>query len=182
MAMQVATLGGGCFWCLEAVYLELRGVSRVESGYSGGHVANPSYKQVCTGTTGHAEVVQVTFDPEEVSYADLLRVFFTIHDPTTLNRQGNDAGPQYRSAIFTHDAAQATEAVRVRDEIAASGIWPDSIVTEIVPFEAFYPGGPDHENYFARNPWSGYCRLVIAPKVAKFRKTFSDRLRGASVA
>ena len=182
MATQTATLGGGCFWCLEAVYLELRGVTRVESGYAGGHVAHPTYKQVCTGQTGHAEVVQVDFDPAEITYDDILRVFFTIHDPTTLNRQGNDVGPQYRSAIFVHDAAQRDAARRVMQEIAAAKIWPGEIVTEVVPFEAFYPAGPEHENYFARNPWSGYCRVVIAPKVAKFRKSFADRLRRASAA
>ncbi len=182
MAMQVATLAGGCFWCLEAVFLELRGVARVESGYSGGHVADPSYQQVCTGTTGHAEVVQVTFDPAEISYDDLLRVFYTIHDPTTLDRQGNDVGSQYRSAIYIHDAAQREAAERITAEIASSGIWPGRIVTEIVPFEAFYPAGPEHENYFARNPWSGYCRAVIAPKVQKFRTGFADRLRRASAA
>ena len=182
MATQTATLGGGCFWCLEAVYLELRGVTRVESGYAGGHVAHPTYKQVCTGQTGHAEVVQVDFDPAEITYDDILRVFFTVHDPTTLNRQGNDVGPQYRSAIFVHDAAQRDAARRVMQEIAAAKIWPGEIVTEVVPFEAFYPAGPEHENYFARNPWSGYCRVVIAPKVAKFRKSFADRLRRASAA
>ena len=182
MATQTATLGGGCFWCLEAVYLELRGVARVESGYSGGHVANPTYKQVCTGETGHAEVVQVDFDPAEIAYADILRVFFTIHDPTILDRQGNDVGPQYRSAIFTHDAAQRETAARILREIADAGIWPGTIVTGIVPFEAFYPAGPEHEDYFARNPWSGYCRVVIAPKVAKFRKGFADRLRRPSAA
>ena len=182
MAMQVATLAGGCFWCLEAVYLELRGVVRVASGYAGGHVANPSYEQVCTGTTGHAEVVQVTFDAAEITYDDLLRVFFTIHDPTTLNRQGNDVGTQYRSAIFVHDDAQREGAEHVRAEIDAAQIWPGRIVTEIVPFDAFHPAGPEHENYFARNPWSGYCRAVIAPKVVKFRKSFADRLRRASAA
>lgn len=180
MATQVATLGGGCFWCLEAVFLELRGVMRVDSGFSGGHVAHPSYEQVCTGTTGHAEVVQVTFDPADIAYEDLLRVFFTIHDPTTLNRQGNDVGTQYRSVIFAHDAMQHAAAERVIAEISAAQLWPGSIVTEIVPFEAFYPAGPEHANYFARNPWSGYCRAVIAPKVSKFRKSFTERLRRGS--
>ena len=178
-ANRLATLAGGCFWCLEAVFKDLRGVSRVESGYSGGHVANPSYKQVCTGTTGHAEVVQVTFDPTEIAYEDLLRVFYSIHDPTTLNRQGNDVGTQYRSAIFVHDPAQQEAARQVTSEIAAADMWPGRIVTEIAPFEAFYPAGPEHEDYFARNPWSGYCRAVIAPKVAKFRKSFAQRLRRA---
>ena len=182
MATQVATLAGGCFWCLEAVYLELRGVVGVESGYAGGHVADPSYEQVCTGTTGHAEVVQVTFDPAEISFVDLLHVFFTIHDPTTLDRQGNDVGPQYRSAIFVHDEAQREAAARVVAEIAAAQLWPGRIVTEIVPFVAFYPAGPEHADYFARNPWSGYCRAVIAPKVLKFRKGFADRLRRTGAA
>ncbi len=182
MATLLATLGGGCFWCLEAVFLELRGVSRVQSGFSGGHVAHPGYKQVCTGTTGHAEVVQVSFDPVAIAYDDLLRVFFTVHDPTTLDRQGNDVGPQYRSVIFVHDAAQQADAVRVMREIGAAGLWPAPIVTQIVPFKIFYPAGPEHENYFARNPWSGYCRIVIAPKVAKFRKSFAERLQRAGAA
>ena len=174
---EFATLGGGCFWCLEAVYLGLRGVSRVVSGYAGGEVRSPSYKQVCTGTTGHAEVVQITFDPDEVSYPDLLRVFFTIHDPTTQDRQGHDVGPQYRSIILTHDAAQRAAAERVIAEIEAARIWPAPIVTQIVPLEAFYPAEPEHQDYFARNPSSGYCRAVVAPKVQKFRKTFADRLK-----
>jgi len=174
---QLATLAGGCFWCLEAVYLDLRGVTGVISGYSGGHVANPTYEQVCGKKTGHAEVVQLTFDPAEISYEDLLRVFFTIHDPTTKDRQGNDVGPQYRSVIFTHDEAQRQSAEKIMKEIADAHIWPAPIVTEIVPLEAFWPAEPEHHNYFARNPWSGYCRAIIAPKVQKFRKTFSDRLK-----
>jgi peptide-methionine (S)-S-oxide reductase len=174
---QLATLGGGCFWCLEAVYLDLRGVTGVMSGYAGGHVANPTYEQVCGKKTGHAEVVQLTFDPAEVSYEDLLRVFFTIHDPTTKDRQGNDIGPQYRSAIFTHDEAQRQAAEKIMQEITDAHIWGGPIVTEIVPLEAFWPAEPEHHNYFARNPWSGYCRAIIAPKVQKFRKTFSDRLK-----
>jgi peptide-methionine (S)-S-oxide reductase len=174
---QLATLGGGCFWCLEAVYLDLRGVTAVMSGYAGGHVANPTYEQVCGKKTGHAEVVQLTFDPQEVSYEDLLRVFFTIHDPTTKDRQGNDIGPQYRSVIFTHDDAQRQAAAKIMQEIADAKIWPAPIVTEIVPLEAFWPAEPEHHNYFARNPWSGYCRAIIAPKVQKFRKSFADRLK-----
>ena len=174
---EIATLGGGCFWCLEAVYLELRGVTAVMSGYAGGHVQNPSYEEVCGKKTGHAEVVQITYDPGEVSYADLLRVFFTIHDPTTKDRQGNDVGPQYRSIILTHDAAQKATADAVIAEIAAEAIWPGKIVTEIVPLEKFWPAEPEHHNYFARNPWSGYCRAVVAPKVIKFRKGFSERLK-----
>ena len=174
---QLATLGGGCFWCLEAVYLDMRGVLGVMSGYSGGHVANPSYEEVCGKKTGHAEVVQITFDPQEVTYEDLLRVFFTIHDPTTKDRQGNDIGPQYRSVIFTHDESQRVAAEKIMKEITDARIWGASIVTEIVPLEAFWPAEPEHHNYFARNPWSGYCRAIIAPKVQKFRKSFADRLK-----
>lgn len=176
---ETITLGGGCFWCLEAVYLGLRGVVRVVSGYAGGHVANPTYEQVCGKRTGHAEVVQISFDPEQVSYEDLLRVFFTIHDPTTKDRQGNDAGPQYRSIILTHDEAQLAAAGRVVAEIEAARIWPDKIVTEITPLEVFWPAEEYHQNYFARNPWQGYCQAVVAPKVAKFRKSFADRLKAA---
>jgi peptide-methionine (S)-S-oxide reductase len=178
-AKQLATLGGGCFWCLEAVYLGLRGVSAVMSGYSGGHVDNPSYEQVCGKQTGHAEVVQITFDPAEVSYEDLLRVFYTIHDPTTLNRQGNDVGPQYRSVIFTHDDAQRASAAKITREIEDSGIWGGKLVTEITPLDKFWPAEAEHHNYFNRNPWSGYCRAVVAPKVQKFRKSFADRLKAA---
>ena len=179
MAEQVATLGGGCFWCLEAVYLGLRGVRRVVSGYAGGHLANPSYEQVCGKRTGHAEVVQVTFDPAGISYEDLLRVFFTIHDPTTKDRQGHDVGPQYRSIILTHDDHQRVAAEAVIAEIAAAGIWPGTIVTEVRPLETFWPAEDYHQNYFARNPHQGYCQAVVAPKVAKFRKTFADRLKAA---
>jgi peptide-methionine (S)-S-oxide reductase len=177
MNEEIATLGGGCFWCLEAVFKELRGVTEVMSGYAGGNVPNPSYKQVCTGTTGHVEVVQVRFDPAELSYADLLRVFFTIHDPTTKDRQGNDIGPQYRSIILTHSDAQATIARDVIQEITQSKIWPRSLVTEIAPLKAFYPAEEEHYDYFARNPWTGYCQVVVAPKVVKFRKQFADRLK-----
>jgi len=177
MAEQLATLGGGCFWCLEAVYLGLRGVTRVMSGYAGGHVANPSYEAVCGKKTGHAEVVEIAFDPAELSYADLLRVFFTIHDPTTPNRQGADAGPQYRSIILTHDAAQRETAESVIAEIEAAHVWPGKIVTEVVPLEKFWPAEPEHHDYFARNPWSGYCQAVVAPKVQKFKKTFADRVK-----
>lgn len=177
MDQQTAILGGGCFWCLEAVFVDLQGVSRVVSGYAAGHVANPSYKQVCGGDTGHAEVVQVTFDPAVLSYEDLLRVFFSIHDPTTRDRQGNDVGPQYRSIIIANDEAQRAAAERVRDEIAAAKIWPGKIVTEIVGSVPFYPAEAEHQDYFARNPWSGYCQAVVAPKVVKFRTTFADRLK-----
>jgi peptide-methionine (S)-S-oxide reductase len=175
--METATLGGGCFWCLEAVYLGLRGVSAVKSGYAGGHVEHPTYEQVCGKKTGHAEVVQVTFDPAELSYADLLRVFFTIHDPTTPNRQGADVGPQYRSIILTHSDAQAAIAAEVIGEIAASGIWGGKIVTEVEPLAVFWPAEAEHDDYFRRNPWSGYCRAVVAPKVQKFRKSFADRVK-----
>jgi peptide-methionine (S)-S-oxide reductase len=176
-AMETATLGGGCFWCLEAVFKELRGVTSVMSGYAGGHVPNPGYKAVCTGQTGHAEVVQVRFDPAELTYADLLRVFFTIHDPTTKDRQGNDIGPQYRSIILTHSDAQRQAAEAVIREIEEAKIWPGKLVTEIVPLQAFYEAEAEHHDYFARNPWTGYCQVVVAPKVIKFRKQFADRLK-----
>lgn len=175
MSTEVATLGGGCFWCLEAVYLELRGVERVKSGYAGGHVPNPTYEQVCGKQTGHTEVVQVTFDPSVISYAELLDVFFTIHDPTTLNRQGNDVGPQYRSAIFTHSDEQARVA---REKLAAAQAhWNDPIVTELNPLETFWPAETYHDNYLARNPQNPYCAVVVAPKVAKARKVFFDKLK-----
>ncbi len=180
MSEEIATLGGGCFWCLEAVYQELRGVIGVTSGYAGGHVPNPSYKQVCDGTTGHAEVVQIRFDPGEVSYADLLRVFFTIHDPTTVDRQGNDFGPQYRSIILTHSDAQREAAQAVIAEITRAKLWGGRIVTQVEPLRVFYPAEPEHHDYFARNPWSGNCQAVVAPKVAKFRKSFADRLKRAA--
>lgn len=174
---EVATLGGGCFWCLEAVFQQLRGVRDVKSGYAGGHVENPSYKQVCTGATGHAEVVQVTFDPDAVSFRDLLEVFFTIHDPTTLNRQGNDVGPQYRSVILYHNDEQKRIARAVMDDVAARRVWSDPLVTELAPFAAFYPAEPEHDDYFRRNGEQPYCRIVIEPKVAKFRQAFLDRLK-----
>jgi len=174
---EIATLAGGCFWCLEAVYLELRGVLGVQSGYAGGHVPHPSYELVCTGTTGHAEVVQVTFDPDEVSYRDLLDVFFTIHDPTTLNRQGNDVGTQYRSAIFYHSAEQKAEAERTIAELAAERVWDDPIVTEVEPLTEFYPAEEYHRDYFRLHPDQAYCRAVIAPKVAKARKAFLEKLK-----
>ncbi len=173
----LATLAGGCFWCLEAVYDELRGVLDVQSGYAGGHTVNPGYKEVCTGRTGHAEVVQIRFDPREISFDELLDVFFTIHDPTTRNRQGMDVGTQYRSAIFYHDEAQRAAAERKIGEIEAAGIWGAPIVTEIAPLGAFYPAEDYHRDYFARNPGQGYCSAVIAPKVAKARKQHLDKLR-----
>ena len=176
-AKQVATLAGGCFWCLEAVYDQLLGVTDVVSGYAGGRVRNPSYRDVCAGTTGHAEVVQATFDTAETSFRVILQVFFTIHDPTTLNRQGADVGTQYRSAIFYHSPEQKTTAELVIREIDAAKIWPAPIVTEVTPFEAFYPAEDYHQEYFARNPTQGYCSFVIAPKVAKFRKQYLSRLK-----
>ncbi|WP_119069965.1 peptide-methionine (S)-S-oxide reductase MsrA [Aggregatilinea lenta] len=177
MATEVATLAGGCFWCLEAVYDDLKGVTDVVSGYSGGHVNAPDYQQVCTGTTGHAEVVQVTFDPDVISFKDLLDVFFTIHDPTTLNRQGNDVGPQYRSAIFTHSPEQKAVAEQTIAELNQSALWNAPIVTQVVPFETFYPAEDYHQEYFKNNPNQGYCMVVVAPKVAKFRKQHYERLK-----
>ena len=174
---EVATLGGGCFWCLEAVYQELRGVEKVESGYSGGDVPNPTYRQVCSETTGHAEVVQVTFDPDEVAYRDILEVYFTIHDPTTLNRQGADVGTQYRSVIFYHTEGQKRTAEEVISEIEAEGIWNSPIVTEVVPFDEFYVAEDYHQNYFRNNGFQPYCQVIIAPKVAKFRKQHLERLK-----
>ncbi len=174
---EIATLAGGCFWCLEAVYLELRGVLGVQSGYAGGHVPHPSYELVCTGSTGHAEVVQVTFDPDEISYRELLDVFFTIHDPTTLNRQGNDVGTQYRSAVFYHSPEQQTTVEQAIAELAAEKVWDDPIVTEVVPFTEFYPAEEYHRDYFRLHPDQAYCRAVIAPKVAKARKAFFERLK-----
>jgi len=174
---EVATLAGGCFWCLEAAFSDLKGVERVESGYAGGHVSSPSYEAVCTGGTGHAEVVQVTFDPKVISFSDLLHVFFTIHDPTTLNQQGGDVGTQYRSAVFYHSSAQKTEVERVIVELTAENVWDDPIVTEVKPLETFYAAEEYHRDYYRRNPNQGYCRAVIAPKVAKVRKLFFDRLK-----
>jgi peptide-methionine (S)-S-oxide reductase len=176
---EVATLGGGCFWCLEAVYDELKGVTDVVSGYSGGQMKNPSYEQVCTGRTGHAEVVQVTFDPRVVSYRELLQVFFTIHDPTTRDRQGYDVGPQYRSVIFYHSPEQKATAEAVIAELTREGVWRSPIVTQVVPFEAFYPAEDYHQEYFRRNPGAGYCRVVIEPKVAKFRQKYLAQLKPA---
>ena len=175
--VEVATLGGGCFWCLEAVYQELRGVEKVESGYSGGDVTNPTYRQVCSETTGHAEVVQVTFDPDEVSYKDILEVYFTIHDPTTLNRQGADVGTQYRSVIFYHDEDQKRTAEDVISDLEAEAIWNNPIVTEVAPFDEFYVAEDYHQNYFRNNGFQPYCQVIIAPKVAKFRKQHLERLK-----
>jgi peptide-methionine (S)-S-oxide reductase len=177
MSQDVATLGGGCFWCLEAVYDQLRGVESVESGYAGGTVANPTYEHVCTGMTGHAEVVQITFDPEVVTYKDLLDVFFSIHDPTTLNRQGADHGTQYRSVIFYHSPAQKATAEQTVKELGAARLWNAPIVTQIVPFTTFYRAEDYHQEYFANNADAPYCRVVVEPKVAKFRKHYLDKLK-----
>jgi peptide-methionine (S)-S-oxide reductase len=174
---EVATLGGGCFWCLEAVYKDLKGVERVVSGYAGGHVDNPTYEQVCGGRTGHAEVVQITFDPAVVTFGDLLDVFFTIHDPTTKDRQGADVGPQYRSIILHHGPEQKAAAERAIADLSEKKIWRAPIVTEVVPLEKFYPGEAYHQDYFEQNPRQRYCQIVIAPKVAKFRKEHLARLK-----
>lgn len=178
MSSEVTTLAGGCFWCLEAVYDDLKGVTDVVSGYMGGARPNPSYEQVCTGTTGHAEVVQVTFDPDVVSFKQLLEVFFTIHDPTTLNRQGADVGTQYRSAIFYHTPEQKAVADEVIAQLTADKLWNNPIVTQVVPAETFYAAEDYHQNYFVQHPNQGYCQVVIAPKVAKFRKYFLEQLKG----
>lgn len=174
---QIITLGGGCFWCTEAILLELRGVKSVISGYSGGETPNPTYEQVCTGQTGHAEVAEVTFDPEEISLHDLLVVFFTLHDPTTRNRQGNDMGTQYRSIVLYRNEEQKETTERVIKEISDQKVWPNPVVTEVVPFEKFYPAENYHQNYFAQNQSQPYCQLVIEPKVLKLRKKFTDLLR-----
>jgi peptide-methionine (S)-S-oxide reductase len=176
--LEVATLGGGCFWCLEAVFEQLEGVKRVVSGYSGGSVSNPTYRQVCAGTTGHAEVVQVIFDPQVITYRQILEVFFDIHDPTTLNRQGADAGPQYRSVVFYHDEPQREIAEQMIQELDEQGQWDNPIVTELAPLEAFYEAEDYHQEYYRGNPRQPYCRAVIAPKVAKFRKRHRTRLKG----
>jgi peptide-methionine (S)-S-oxide reductase len=174
---EVATLGGGCFWCLEAVFEQLKGVRKVESGYAGGQTADPSYEQVCSGRTGHAEVVQVTFDPREIAFPDILNVFFAIHDPTTLNRQGPDVGTQYRSVIFCHTPAQREAAEKKIAELNAAQIWDASIVTEVKPFKTFYRAEDYHQGYFQDHPAQPYCQAVISPKVAKFRKQFAGRLK-----
>jgi peptide-methionine (S)-S-oxide reductase len=177
MSLEVATLGGGCFWCTEAVFSDLKGVVKVESGYSGGTVANPSYEQVCTGRTGHAEVAQITFDPEVISYKEILDIFFTVHDPTTLNRQGADVGTQYRSIIFYHNNEQRAVAEQVIKEITAAGMWESPIVTQVEPLKAFYKAEDYHQQYFENNPRQSYCQIVIAPKVRKFREHYKDRLK-----
>ncbi len=174
---EVATLAGGCFWCLEAVYDELKGVTDVVSGYAGGQVKDPSYEAVCTGETGHAETVQVTFDRSVISYRELLEVFFTIHDPTSLNRQGEDVGTQYRSAIYYHSPEQKTIAEQIIQALESEQIWPRPVVTEVTPFQVFYPAEAYHQEYFKRNPYQGYCMAVIAPKVSKFRHKYLEKLK-----
>lgn len=174
--MEYATLGGGCFWCLDGAYRDVAGISEVVSGYAAGHLPNPTYEQVCGKKTGHAEVVRIGFDPSVVSYADLLRMFFTLHDPTTKDRQGADVGPQYRSIILAETVDQTRIAHEVMAEVTALGVWGAPLVTELEPAGVFYPAEAEHQNYFALNPWSGYCRAVIAPKVSKFRKSFASRL------
>ncbi len=175
--IETATLAGGCFWCLEAALERLQGVVRVIPGYTGGQAANPSYRDVCTGTTGHAEAIQITFDPAVISFRELLEVFFSIHDPTTLNYQGNDVGTQYRSAIFYHTPEQKAEAERIIGELTASGVWPQPIVTEIKPLAEFYPAEEYHHQYYRQNPEQGYCQVVIAPKLDKFRQKYAAKLR-----
>lgn len=174
--MELATLGAGCFWCVEAVYQQLKGVLSVVSGYSGGHVENPTYKEVCTGKTSHAEVCQIKFDPEQISFEELLKVYFEIHDPTTLNRQGNDVGTQYRSVIFYHSEEQKMIAERLKNDLNVSEKWKNPIVTEITPYSKFYPAEDYHQNYYRLNPDQGYCRLVIKPKLDKFEKVFKLKL------
>jgi peptide-methionine (S)-S-oxide reductase len=175
MTTEIATLGGGCFWCLEAVYQELRGVQQVESGYAGGQLPDPTYEQVCNGNTGHAEVVRISFDPAVISYREILEIFFTIHDPTTLNRQGNDIGTQYRSVIYFHSPEQQDTAKHVIAEMAI--VWDAPIVTELSPAPVFYKAEAYHQNYFRQNPLQGYCAFVVAPKVAKFRKIFAEKAK-----
>ena len=175
--LETATFGGGCFWCVEAVFQDLKGVEQVVSGYSGGSVENPSYQAVCTGATGHAEVVQITYDPEIISYEELLYVFWRTHDPTTPNRQGADVGPQYRSVIFYHNDEQQVIAQKSKQETDASGLWRNPIVTEISPLRNFYPAENYHQDYFRQNPYQPYCQMVIDPKVRKFKKEFQDKLK-----
>lgn len=177
MSKEVATFGGGCFWCIEAIFNELRGVEKVESGYSGGNVANPTYEEVCTGTTGHAEVIQITFDPKVISYRELLQVFFTLHDPTTLNRQGADVGTQYRSAVFYQNDSQRKTAEEVIKEVDAAKTWKRPIVTEVVPFKSFYKAEDYHQEYFEKNPRSSYCQAVIEPKIVKLREYYRAKLK-----
>ncbi len=179
MAVEVAVLGGGCFWCLDAVYLDVEGVQAVESGYAGGSVVNPSYEQVCQGTTGHAEVVRVSFDPAKISYREILGIFFGIHDPTTLNRQGADVGTQYRSVVFYLDETQQAQAQALIDELARGDIFDRLIVTQVAPMPDYYRAEAYHQRYFEQHPYQGYCMAVVAPKMTKFRKQFASKLRRA---
>ncbi len=174
---SLATLAGGCFWCLQPIFQSLQGVEKVEVGYSGGHVANPTYEEVCRDSTGHAEAVQLTFDPEVLPFEEILGIFFSVHDPTTLNRQGPDVGSQYRSAVFYHTPEQKASAERAIKTLEEEGVWKNPIVTEVIPFEEFYRAEEYHQDYFEKNPDQGYCRAVVAPKVAKFRKRFASRLK-----
>ena len=174
---DIATLGGGCFWCLEAIFKDLRGVDRIISGYAGGHLDNPTYQEVCTGKTGHAEVVQIVFNSNEITFTDLLRIFFVIHDPTTLNRQGEDVGSQYRSVILTRNESETKVAYDVIREVGEQGLWSKPVVTEVTPLDNFYPAEAYHKDYFVNNPDQGYCRVVIAPKVSKFRKEYLEYLK-----
>jgi peptide-methionine (S)-S-oxide reductase len=176
-AVEAATLGGGCFWCIEAAFNEIRGVVNVESGYAGGELASPTYEQVCTGTTGHAEAVQVTFDPHAISFREILQIFFTSHDPTTLNRQGADVGTQYRSVIFYHNTEQKEAAEQTIAELDAAKVWDSPIVTQVEPFKNFYKAEDYHREYFSRHPEAAYCRIVIAPKIAKLRKKYREKLK-----
>ncbi len=177
LGLHVATLGGGCFWCLEVVFEQLQGIEMVVSGYSGGEVPNPSYELVCSGTTRHAEVVQLTFDRNQITFREILEVFFTIHDPTTLNRQGSDVGPQYRSVIFYHNNGQRNIAEAVIAELEEAKVWEKPIVTEVVPFSVFYPAEEYHQGYYRKNPNQGYCQIVIAPKIAKFRQMYFNKIK-----
>lgn len=176
-SVKTATLGSGCFWCSEAIFQQLKGIISVKPGYSGGHIKNPGYKEVCTGNTGHAEVAQITYNPQEVSYAEILEVFWQTHDPTTLNRQGNDVGTQYRSVIFFHDEEQKKIATELKNDLEKEKIWNDPIVTQIVPFEVFYVAEDYHHNYYNNNADQPYCRYVITPKIEKFRKVFGDKIK-----
>ncbi len=178
MSIEIATLGGGCFWCLEAAFVELKGVQSVVSGYAGGETQSPDYHSICTGRTGHAEVVEVHFDPAVIDYRTLLLAFFAIHDPTTLNRQGNDVGTQYRSVIFTHNGVQEKIAHDLIAELSASKTWPDPVITAVMPAPTFWRAEDYHQNYYANNPMQGYCQAVVAPKAAKLRKVFAGRLKG----
>ena len=174
---EIATLGGGCFWCIDTIFRELKGVEKVESGYAGGRMPNPTYRDVCSGMTGHAEVVQVTFDPSVLSFRDLLGVFFTVHDPTTPDRQGADVGTQYRSIVLYHSHEQRDTTRQVIEELSKNKVWDDPIVTQVVPFTTFYAAEKYHQEYYSQNPNQPYCQIVIAPKVAKFRKKYLDKLR-----